>query len=95
MAEQTMTTPVQQTTPLLIDAAELARMLGIGLSCLYSMDRSGELGPMGLHLRRRRLWPVEEIQAWVRAGCPRREVWAVRKNDESEKIAFESTKRRY
>ena len=70
-------TSVQQTAPLLIDAATMAKMLGIGLSCLYSMDRSGELGPMGLHLRRRRLWPVEEVQAWVRAGCPRREVWMV------------------
>jgi len=73
--EQGLTTQVQQASPLLIDTGEVARMLGIGLSCLYSMDRSGELGPMGLHLRRRRLWPVEEIQAWVRAGCPRREVW--------------------
>ena len=95
MSEQPLTMQVQQPTPLLIDARTVAEVLGIGLSCLYSMDRSGELGPQGLYLRRRRLWPVEEIQAWVRAGCPRREVWAVRKNDESEKIAFESTKRRY
>jgi len=90
-------TPFQQTATLLINAAEVARMLGIGLSCLYSMDRSGELGPMGLHLRRRRLWPVEEVQAWVRAGCPRREVWVAsqKKDDESEKIALASARGRY
>ncbi len=62
--------------PLLVNAKGLAHILGIGLSCLYAMDRSGELGPMGIRLRRRRLWPLEEVRAWVAAGCPRREVWA-------------------
>jgi hypothetical protein len=69
---------VQHSMPLMADHKSLARMLGIGVSCLYAMDRSGQLGPMGLYLRRRRLWPVEEIQAWVRAQCPRREVWVAR-----------------
>lgn len=89
--------PTTELTPLLVDASGLGRLLGIGLSCLYAMDRSGELGPMGLHLRRRRLWPVEEIQDWVRAGCPRREVWVVmaKKAIESEKISLESADNRW
>jgi hypothetical protein len=62
--------------PLLFDSKMAARLIGVGLSTFYAMDRSGELGPQGVHLRRRRLWPPEELAAWVRAGCPRREIWA-------------------
>lgn len=61
--------------PLLVDAKGVCQLLGIGLSCLYAMDRTGELGPQGLKPRRRRLWPREELAAWVKAGCPRREIW--------------------
>ena len=61
--------------PFLLDGPAVCGLLSIGLSTLYAMDRSGELGPKGLHLRRRRLWRREELLAWTRAGCPRREVW--------------------
>ena len=73
-------TEVQQNESLLVDAKAVSVLLGIGISCLYAMDRSGELGPMGIRLRRRRLWPREELAAWVKAGCPRREEWVERKN---------------
>jgi excisionase family DNA binding protein len=63
------------TEALLLDCKTAARLIGVGLSTLYAMDRSGELGPRGLRLRRRRLWPRDELAAWVRAGCPRRERW--------------------
>lgn len=62
--------------PLLLSGADVCRLLSIGLSTLYCMDRSGELGPTGIRLRGRRLWPREELAAWVRAECPRRELWA-------------------
>lgn len=62
--------------PLLVDFKEAARLIGVGVSTFYAMDRSGELGPQGIRLRRRRLWACEELTAWVRAGCPHREKWA-------------------
>jgi hypothetical protein len=62
-------------TPLLLNGKAVAAALSIGLSLLYQMDRSGQLGPMGLRLGRRRLWRLEELRAWVQAGCPRRELW--------------------
>ncbi|MCH7920832.1 MAG: helix-turn-helix domain-containing protein [Planctomycetes bacterium] len=71
---------VKPNESLLVDAKGVCTLLGIGLSCLYAMDRSGELGPMGIRLRRRRLWPREELADWVKAGCPRREIWVERKN---------------
>ena len=73
-------TEVRQNESLLVDAKAVSVLLGIGISCLYAMDRSGELGPMGIRLRRRRLWPREELVDWVRCGCPRREIWVERKN---------------
>jgi len=63
-------------SPLLIDFAAAAALLGIGVSTFYAMDRSGELGPQGIRLRRRRLWRRDELAEWVRAGCPHRERWA-------------------
>lgn len=67
----------QTMAPLLLDFREAARLIGVGVSTFYAMDRSGELGPQGIRLRRRRLWPREELAAWVRAGCPHREKWVV------------------
>jgi len=61
--------------PLLIDCKTASALLGVGISTFYAMDRSGELGPPGLRLRRRRLWPREELVAWVQAGCPPRPQW--------------------
>lgn len=61
--------------PLLINFRTAAGLIGVGVSTFYCMDRSGELGPQGIRLRRRRLWSREELAAWVRAGCPRREKW--------------------
>ena len=75
-----MQAEVVQTEPLLVDAKVVSVLLGIGLSCLYAMDRSGELGPMGIRLRRRRLWSRKELEEWVACGCPRREIWVERKN---------------
>ena len=63
------------TAPLLVNAKGLATMLSIGVSLVYQMDSSGHLGPMAIRFGRRRLWRREEVAAWVRAGCPRREVW--------------------
>ena len=62
-------------SPLLVDFKTAAGLIGVGISTFYAMDRSGELGPQGIRLRRRRLWSREELAAWVRAGCPRREKW--------------------
>ena len=61
--------------PLLVDCKTAAALIGVGISTFYAMDRSGELGPPGLRLRRRRLWPRQELDAWVQAQCPCRSRW--------------------
>jgi len=62
-------------SPLLVDFKTAARLIGVGVSTFYAMDRSGELGPQGIRLRRRRLWQPAELARWVAAGCPPREKW--------------------
>lgn len=71
---QELSGPVSNS-PLLVDFKTAARLIGVGVSTFYAMDRSGELGPQGIRLRRRRLWRRDELVEWVRAACPRREKW--------------------
>ena len=49
-------------SPLLLDCKTAARLIGVGLSTFYAMDRSGELGPPGLRLRRRIVQTVADYQ---------------------------------
>jgi len=62
-------------TPLLVDANGVAALLGVSRRTVYSMQSTGELGPMALTVGGRKLWRTAELSAWVAAGCPRREVW--------------------
>ena len=66
-------------SPFLIAPAEAASMLGIGKSLFYQMASSGELGPMPIQLSSKRLYRVEELQEWVRQGCPPRCKWCEEK----------------
>lgn len=60
--------------PLLLDAAEAARLLGIGRSTFYRLDETGAV-PRGVRLGRMRRWSSEELRAWIAAKCPPRSRW--------------------
>ena len=67
---------------LLVSAKEAARLCGVGRSLWYSMHSSGELGPLPIKLGKRTLWRRQELEEWVRVGCPERTRWsAMQKND--------------
>lgn len=70
----------QQTTiePLLLSAVEAARLLGISRSKLYSMHSAGLL-PLPVFLGGCVRWSVDELRAWVKAGCVSREQWQAMK----------------
>jgi len=62
--------------PLLVDARGGGALLGISSALFRQLDLTGRLGPQAYSLgTRRRLWRVEELEMWVSAGMPRREVW--------------------
>jgi len=64
------------TEILLVDSRQAARMLSISVRHFYSMVNSGRFGLMPVQgFGRKKLWSVEEMKDWIRAGCPRREVW--------------------
>lgn len=70
------TTCVQELPPLLASVKEVGRLLGgISPRTVWTMNETGALGPRPLKLNKRSLWRVDELQAWVQADCPRRELW--------------------
>ncbi len=60
--------------PLLVDARKAASMCGIGRTLWYDLGSAGRL-PKPIRLGRRLLWRVDEIKAWIAAGCPGRSLW--------------------
>lgn len=65
-----------QTLPALLNASELARMLGVSRKTIWVLNRSGRV-PEPVRLIARDLWRREEIERWLAAGTPSRERWAI------------------
>lgn len=62
--------------PLLVDVRGGGALLGISPALFRRLDLTGRLGPQAYSLgTRRRLWRTSELEAWVRAGMPRRGEW--------------------
>ena len=65
-------------SPLVADAALLAKLLGLGLRTIRTHDAAGKL-PRPIRIGGRVVWDVEEIRAWLAAGAPDRKTWDARK----------------
>ena len=59
---------------LLIRKAELAAMLGVGETFIDGLSATGRL-PRSMKLGRCRVWSVEVIRRWVKAGMPSRDIF--------------------
>lgn len=61
--------------PILVDARQVAALLGIGLRTLRAMDAAGRLPapvrPSPGCVR----WRLAELHDWAAAGCPDRKTW--------------------
>ena len=53
--------------PLLVDAKQAARLLGIGRTTLYELINAGAITPM--HIGRCVRFPVAELEGFVATGC--------------------------
>ncbi len=62
---------------LLLTAKQAARMCGRSLRTWRAWDSAGWI-PRPVRIGRATLWRVDEVRAWVEAGCPRRDEWEVR-----------------
>ena len=67
-----------ETDPLLISAKEAARICGKSLRTWQAWDSAGWI-PQPVRISRSTLWSLRELEAWVTAGCPRRNEWEARK----------------
>jgi predicted DNA-binding transcriptional regulator AlpA len=70
-----LTNPVGM--PLVVDARRLADMLSLALRTVRSMDAAGKL-PKPIRIGGSVRWPIAEIEDWLAAGAPSREVWEAR-----------------
>lgn len=65
----------QEATALAVDARRLARLLGLSLRTIRSMDAAGKI-PLPVKLNGHSVrWVVSEIQEWLAAGAPDRSTW--------------------
>jgi prophage regulatory protein len=66
-------------TPLLVTARTAAEMCGISLRTWRTWDAAGRI-PRPVRIGRSTRWGVDELRAWIGAGCPRRSEWESRKS---------------
>jgi len=60
----------------LLSATDVAKLLNISRSTLYEFNNTGKV-PSPVKLGGRTLWRRDELELWVKAGCPGREAWNV------------------
>lgn len=62
--------------PLAVSINDACLLLGIGRTLFYQMASDGRLGVLPLSFGgRKKLYSVEELKNYVKAGCPNREQW--------------------
>ena len=65
-----------RTIPILgLSAQDVADAIGVARSFLYTMDKTGELGPQAHKLGGRRIWSAEEVRLWMLHDMPARGRW--------------------
>jgi predicted DNA-binding transcriptional regulator AlpA len=63
---------------LLLDVKQAAAMLGVSRATFFKLHSQGRV-PLPIRLTSRVVrWRKQELEAWVRCGCPTREKWNIR-----------------
>lgn len=65
-------------TPLLLRAAEAARLCNVSSRTWRAWDATGQI-PQPVRIGRAVFWRPDELRAWVAAGCPDRATWKPRR----------------
>ncbi len=60
--------------PLLVNARDVATLLGISRSQVFELRKAGYL-PLPVELDGSVRWRVRELEDWLLAGCPMRDDW--------------------
>ncbi len=59
----------------LLSTRDVAKVLGISLATLWRKISAGQIGPRPVKIGRIQRYRPDELQAWIRAGCPGRAQW--------------------
>ena len=60
---------------LLLNARQAAAVCGKCLRTWRNWDAGGHI-PRAMQIGRAKYWRPDELEAWVRAGCPPRKLWS-------------------
>jgi excisionase family DNA binding protein len=80
---------VTPSDQILVSVKDVAELLGISVRHLQSLDATGRLGPRGVTLGRSRRFSVNELRRWTAAGCPSREAWTERQEQEAGTVVLQ------
>lgn len=64
--------------PRLIDAEAAASFCGVSRAHWMALHAGGHV-PLPIHLGRRRLWSIVDLENWIAAACPDRADWEASK----------------
>jgi predicted DNA-binding transcriptional regulator AlpA len=68
-----------ELVPLAVDAAGVAKLLGVSMAHLFALKSSGRFGPQPIRFGRSIRYRVDELKAWLAAGAPSLERWRILK----------------
>ena len=75
-----MKSAVTEDMVLLLTARDAALICGISTRTWRSWDLMGYT-PMPVHIGKSVFWKYKELDKWIDAGCPKREVWEYSKKN--------------
>ena len=59
---------------LLINSNALSKLLNLSQGTIYNMEKEGRM-PVAIRVGKAVRWSLDEIKAWIAAGCPERANW--------------------
>ena len=71
----TLTHSEHQRHPFAVDTKEAARLCSVSERHFIKLNDEDLLGPKPVRLGTCVRWNVDELRAWLKAGCPHRERW--------------------
>lgn len=67
-------------SPALLNKEQVGRLLGgVSVATVERLHANGRLGPRPVRLGKLVRWRRDELEAWIKAGLPCREVWEKRR----------------
>ena len=77
----------EKSSPLVVNAEQLAKLLGVSKRHICRMDASGKL-PAAVRLGWAKRWSLDSIRQWVDAGSPGRDEWEAMQDASRKEVRY-------